>query len=168
MITPTEEQINHLQSLLDAGENGKWRLGGCSGRLIVKHGYGTIADVEEVGSEFKDTYGNTVVADTDVLAHAKLILELHNLAPALLEAARENLRLREERENWRVSSVCREKQLRIEELERETAKLREALEESLALNINVFSDADAETCSYYSEHRNVIKQAKKALGKEPV
>lgn len=136
MITPTEEQINHLQSLLDAGENGKWRLGGCSGRLIVKHGYGTIADVEEVGSEFKDTYGNTVVADTDVLAHAKLILELHNLAPALLEAARENMRL------------------------------REALEESLALNINVFSDADAETCSYYSEHRNVIKQAKKALGKE--
>lgn len=45
-------------------------------------------------------------------------------------------------------------------------ELEEALEESLALNINVFADADTETCSYYSEHKAVIKQAKKALGKD--
>jgi hypothetical protein len=41
--------------------------------------------------------------------------------------------------------------------------LAEELYESMALNINVFSDADTETCSYYSEHKKVIKDAKAAL-----
>lgn len=118
MSTPTEEQINHLQSLLDAGTPGEWRFDGRE--VVVEHKFPRVSRVAvTVNSE-----------DSDLLA------ELHNLAPALLEAARENLRL------------------------------REALEESLALNINVFSNADAETCSYYSERTTVIKQAKEALGKE--
>jgi hypothetical protein len=39
----------------------------------------------------------------------------------------------------------------------------EALEESHALNVNVFSDAEPEMLSYYSEHRAVIAMGKKAL-----
>lgn len=152
-----QEKIDELQALLDAGTPGEWRHDS-NNDFIVSDDDTCIA---QTWSKYEEDFPKAE-------ANRVLIPALHNLAPALLEAARENLRLREERENWRVSSVCREKQLRIEELERETAKLMEALEESLALNINVFSDADAETCSYYSEHRNVIKQAKKALGKEPV
>jgi hypothetical protein len=39
----------------------------------------------------------------------------------------------------------------------------EASEESHALNVNVFSDAEPEMLSYYSEHRAVIAMGKKAL-----
>jgi hypothetical protein len=92
MNTITQEELDRLKGLLAAGEPGQWRLGGCSGRLIVKHGYGTIAEVEAVGSDFKDFDGNPVIADTDILAHAKLILELRNLAPALITAAEEGLK----------------------------------------------------------------------------
>ena len=44
--------------------------------------------------------------------------------------------------------------------------LEEALYESLALNINWSEDADAESLSYFSEYRAVIKEGKEALGKE--
>jgi hypothetical protein len=44
--------------------------------------------------------------------------------------------------------------------------LEEALNESLALNINWSEEADVESLSYYSEYRSVIKEGKEALGKE--
>lgn len=43
-------------------------------------------------------------------------------------------------------------------------ELRDALEESLALNINWSSEAEPEVLAYYSEYRRVIKQANAALG----
>ena len=42
---------------------------------------------------------------------------------------------------------------------------RDALEESLALNINWSSDAEPETLAYYSEYKAVIKQAEAALAR---
>jgi hypothetical protein len=42
-------------------------------------------------------------------------------------------------------------------------KLEEALFESLALNLNWTSNADASDLEYYSEYKAVIKQAKEAL-----
>lgn len=56
--------------------------------------------------------------------------------------------------------------LALESKDARIKELEEALGESLALNINVFSDAETETCSYYSEHKSVIKRAKEALGKD--
>ena len=46
-----------------------------------------------------------------------------------------------------------------------TGALRDALEESLALNINWSSDAEPETLAYYSEYKAVIKQAEAALAR---
>jgi len=42
-------------------------------------------------------------------------------------------------------------------------KLEEALYESLALNLNWTSNADASDLEFYSEYKSVIKQAKEAL-----
>lgn len=53
--------------------------------MVVKRHYGTIADVEEVGSGFKDFDGNQVIADTDTKANARLIAA----APELLKVVEE-------------------------------------------------------------------------------
>ncbi|MBK9496898.1 MAG: hypothetical protein IPO08_20800 [Xanthomonadales bacterium] len=42
-----------------------------------------------------------------------------------------------------------------------------ALKEAHALNANVFSDAEPETLSYYSEYKTVIKQGKVAIESIP-
>ena len=52
----------------------------------------------------------------------------------------------------------------IKQLQLEKAKLREALKESNALNINWSSDAEPYILEYYSEYRKVIKQSEEALG----
>lgn len=44
-------------------------------------------------------------------------------------------------------------------------ELRDALEDSHALNVNWSSDADPETLSYYSEYKATIKDGKEALTK---
>jgi hypothetical protein len=60
-------------------------------------------------------------------------------------------------------SICETAELFADKICQGCAGLVEALEESLALNENVFGDADPELLSYYSEYRAVIKQAKAAL-----
>lgn len=48
-------------------------------------------------------------------------------------------------------------------MEAHIKQLEEALYESLALNLNWTSNADASDLEYYSEYKGVIKQAKEAL-----
>ena len=50
-----------------------------------------------------------------------------------------------------------------EKLQSQNAKLIEALEESYALNVNVFSEAEREMLCYYSEYKAVIVLAATAL-----
>lgn len=78
----TEEQINHLQSLLDAGPQGKLRA------MVRNPGddYLILQDRVE---------GARLFADVEHVDHMEAVMNLYNIAPALLEAARENLRLRE-------------------------------------------------------------------------
>lgn len=71
-----QEKIDALQTLLDAGTQGKWER--TDDFLFLEGDEDFLIEV----------YSNKGVTD------ASLISELHNLAPALLEAARENLRLR--------------------------------------------------------------------------
>lgn len=93
---------------------------------------------------------------------AKLWVSLHNSAPALLQAARDNFKLKEERENWRLSSVCREKQVKLEELQEQNAKLREALIDMTAIARIKWGNTD-------SSVNEIMDRADKALnqGKEP-
>lgn len=82
----TEEQINHLQSLLEALPKGKWDF--------------LMAISPQVCIEGKDSNLTS--------EHLRCINDIHNLAPALLEAARENLRLREALEECdRVFTIMR-------------------------------------------------------------
>lgn len=86
MSTTTEEQINHLQSLLDAGTPGHWD--GQAGYLTMEDKV-LLLGWDKCDEDLENSENNCL-----------LIAKLHNLAPSLLEAARENLRLREALENW--------------------------------------------------------------------
>lgn len=66
-----QEKIDELQALLDA-----W-----------------YSPIRRDGVKFYDTDGD-VLATFDFESEAKMFMDLHDAAPALLEAARENLRLR--------------------------------------------------------------------------
>jgi hypothetical protein len=70
-----KELIDELQALLDAGTQGEW-----------------IFDETFLHSESED---DSAIACVYKAKDRPLILALHNHAPALLEAAKENLRLRE-------------------------------------------------------------------------
>lgn len=72
-----------------------------------------------------------------------------------------------EAENTRLSNHMEELRAlhttRLAECQAREAALREALEESYALNSNWSSEADAYSLEYYSEYRAVIKMGKEAL-----
>lgn len=86
-----EDTINKLKALLDAGTQGEWVLNPYLSTLVAS----------PVNGEQLAAFGGY---DEALGAHvpypngeknAALIVALHNHAPALLEAARENMRLRE-------------------------------------------------------------------------
>lgn len=81
-----QEKIDELQALYDAGTQGEWRPS-TYGEVFVDQG------------EYEMEIARFSIAGTihsiDDERNVTLACELHNLAPALLEAARENLRLRE-------------------------------------------------------------------------
>jgi hypothetical protein len=78
-----EDTINELQALLDAGTQGEWE---------VKLGTTLVCGDEELLIGWSVDEGDCCNFE----ANLPLVAELHNHAPALLEAARENLRLREQ------------------------------------------------------------------------
>lgn len=63
----------------------------------------------------------------------------------------------------KADAASRAVQVALDSLTKERDEARAALWESLALNRNVFADAEPEMLSYYSEHRAVIAQAQAAL-----
>lgn len=67
----------------------------------------------------------------------------------------------------RLLKIVDAKDAKIVELKANSERLREALEESNALNINWSSDAEANTLEYFSEYRAVIKMGMDALASTP-
>lgn len=93
MSTPTKKQVNHLQYLLDHSTPGEWSLGNendSGAEFCIGDGSTSFSTCRFDRWTEKDVYTRQ-----EMLSNVNLAIELHNLAPALLEAARENLRLRE-------------------------------------------------------------------------
>jgi len=62
----TKQEADESKARCEAAAGEPWELGGCSGRMVVRPGYGEIAD-------------------TDVLAHAEFIVHARSDLPAALE-----------------------------------------------------------------------------------
>jgi hypothetical protein len=167
MSTPTEEQINHLQSLLDAGTQGEWRFDGRE--VVVEHKFPRVSRVAvTVNSEDSD-----------------LLVELHNLAPALLEAARELEWKRVDASEWKKLAERNQKEAddlrraagvepdstvgegieEILELRKENLRLREALAFYASEGIYAGDGWSARPSPVMDDKG---KSASKALGKETV
>lgn len=171
MNLPTEEQINHLQSLLDAGTQGGWR----SYWRENDEGHADCG----VTASLREGMGHSVCRAPRFQKQSQweidggLIAELHNAAPALLEAAREFNKLQELRKKWggddygslttsqHFDCYCEDQAEELSEVKEENLQLREALE-IISGHINIRGAHQEDGYVYLK------RVAKEALGKESV